>query len=83
METIQSITTVQWYGIILMAAGLIVRYILGLRKYNRIRNWCTLPMPPFYMALFVGVMEWLFTWAANVGMMYGLFLILIEWYNGY
>ncbi|RPD39313.1 hypothetical protein [Chitinophaga barathri] len=80
METIMEISSVQWYGIILLAFGLVLRYLVGrYNYYRRLRSWSK---PQKYTVnLLVSIFSWLFLWVANCLMIGGVFLFLLEWYN--
>lgn len=81
METLLVITTVQWYGIVLIVVGLALRYIVGRNRFYR-RNQTGLQTYENYnKSLAIPLFERLLKVLGTLLLLGGLFLFAMELYN--
>jgi hypothetical protein len=77
MEIISDLTRFQFQGIILIVAGLLLRYIIGRRRFNR-RGLGNIQFFNSYLeALIVSAIEWLLDLIGKLALLSGLLLLLI------
>ncbi len=75
------ISKVQVYGITILIVGLVVRYLMNRRRFNR-RNFAGVQTFDSYEhKVAVGYFERFFRIIAKVLIIFGIFLIAIEWFN--
>lgn len=62
--------------------GIILLFFIERRRYNRTLGitYRTHPMS-FLMAFVAGMMEWLGIWLYRLLILFGLFFLLVDWYN--
>ena len=78
MKTIFDTTDPQFWGYAFLIAGIIVRFLIGSRRYKR-RGAGGLQHfeGRFYgTVLFIILIEWIMKWAALAAILVGLFMIL-------
>ncbi|WP_410221426.1 hypothetical protein [Pedobacter sp.] len=75
------ITTVQWYGIILVILGLIFRYIVARNRFNRRGSGGLQEYDSYNKALVTTAFERFLKIIGTGMLLFGLFLIAIEWFN--
>ncbi|WP_130855623.1 hypothetical protein [Olivibacter jilunii] len=73
---------IQYQGIIPLAIGLLVRLIIGYRRFNRRGVAGLQHFNNYFVGLLVTFVEWLFSLAAWIAILWGLFLLLTEWLQG-
>lgn len=81
MATLLAITTVQWYGIILIAVGLALRYIVGRNRFNRRGPAGLQQYDSYNRALGTSLFERLLKILGTLMILGGIFLYAVEWYN--
>ncbi|WP_199119914.1 hypothetical protein [Pedobacter sp. ASV28] len=81
MKTLLAITTVQWYGIILIAVGLILRYIVGRNRFNRRGVGGLQHYDSYNRALATTLFEKILKLIGTLLLLAGLFLYAVEWFN--
>ncbi|GAA0536944.1 hypothetical protein [Chitinophaga japonensis] len=77
-----SFSSVQFHGILLVLAGLLIRFIIGYRRFNRrgiagLQHFSSYPV-----ALLVLFIEWIFNLLGLLAILAGTLLLLLEWFNG-
>jgi prolipoprotein diacylglyceryltransferase len=81
MITLLTITTVQWYGIVLIVAGVICRYVVGRNRFNRRGSGGLQQYDSYNKALATSFFERLLKLAGTVLIVGGIFLYAVEWFN--
>ncbi|MCJ0743487.1 hypothetical protein [Pedobacter montanisoli] len=75
------VTTVQWYGIILIILGLIFRYIVARNRFNRRGSGGLQQYDSYNKALVTTAFERFLKIIGTGMLLFGVFLIAIEWFN--
>lgn len=81
MFTLLAITAVQWYGVILLAVGLLLRFIVAQNRFNRRGVGGLQQFSSYPKALAVSSFEGLLKFIGFILILTGLFLYAVEWYN--
>lgn len=81
MGTLLAITTVQWYGIVLIVAGLSFRNIVGRNRFNRRGVGGLQGYDNYNKALATTIFERLLKILGTLLILGGIFLYAVEWYN--
>jgi hypothetical protein len=77
MDTLFNTTDPKFWGYIFLFSGIIIRYIVGSRRYKRrgaggLQHFNV----PYGFALIITLLEWCFKWLAYAAMLLGIFLII-------
>ncbi|MBW7891980.1 MAG: hypothetical protein H3C48_13365 [Chitinophagaceae bacterium] len=67
---------VQHYGWILLFTGIVIRYFIERRRFNRRGLGGLQHFRNFERGVIITFLEWLFKWIANAMILFGLFLML-------
>jgi hypothetical protein len=78
METIAKYIEFEPYGIGLILLGIIIRYFIERRKFNRRGMGGLQHFSGFGIALVITILEWLGKWIANIMIIAGI-IMLIKW----
>lgn len=76
MEILNELTRIQLHGIYLLIAGLIIRFIVGRRRFKRRGVGGLQHFNSYLLALIVMSIEWLFNLAGLAAIIIGLFLLV-------
>lgn len=76
MELLSSLTRIQTHGIYLAIAGLVIRFIVGRRRFNRRGIGGLQHFNSYLVALIVMTIEWLFNLAGLLAIIIGVFLLI-------
>lgn len=64
------------YSLVFLLVGIIVRYIIGRRKFNRRGIGGLQHFSSFGVALVVTFLEWVLKWTANILIIAGVFMLI-------
>jgi hypothetical protein len=82
MKTIiDHFTNVQVYAMTSIALGQMLSYWLKRRNYNRIMGITGGAPLPYFWALVIGLLEWFGTWLYRLLIAFGVFFLVLVWYN--
>lgn len=81
MNTLLSLSRVQWYAIIAIILGIALFFFLTSRSYNRLTCRTNLQPPSFFVALIVAFLEWAGAWVYRILIIGGIFFLLLVWFN--
>ncbi|NLU94893.1 hypothetical protein [Chitinophaga sp. Ak27] len=81
MRTFLGLYDVQWYAGIAIFLGVVLWAFIARRRYNRFIGITQRSPLPFFGALVIGVLEWLAILLSRMLILFGLFFLLLVWYN--
>ncbi len=76
MEILNELTRIQVHGIYLLIAGLVIRFVIGRRRFNRRGVGGLQHFNSYIVALLVMTIEWLFNLIALIAIVTGVFLLV-------
>ncbi len=76
MQTLLSIGHFQLYGIVMLVAGIAIRYFIGRRRFNRRGVGGLQHFANYERAVFITLLERVFIWIANILMLFGAIMIV-------
>lgn len=76
MEILNELTRIQIHGIYLLIAGLVIRFIVGRRRFKRRGIGGLQHFNSYIVALIVMTIEWLFNLAGLLAIVLGVFLLV-------
>jgi len=81
MNTLLSLSRVQWYAIIAIILGIALFFFLTSRSYNRLTGRTVSKPPSFIVALIIAFLEWAGAWIYRILIIGGIFFLLLVWFN--
>lgn len=66
----------QYYGLLFLAIGILIRYLIGRRRFNRRGIGGLQQFASFEKAVVVSLLEWLFKWTAYALILLGIFMLI-------
>lgn len=76
MEILNELTRIQVHGIYLLIAGLVIRFIVGRRRFNRRGVGGLQHFNSYIVDLIVMTIEWLFNLIGLLAIIMGVFLLV-------
>lgn len=78
---INHLTAVQVYALIAIGLGICLAYWIKQRNYNRVKGIDQREPLPFFWASVVGLLEWSGTWLYRLLIAFGVFFLVLVWFN--
>jgi hypothetical protein len=75
MNTLFHHTDPKFYGILFLLIGLLIRYSIGRRKFNRRGIGGLQQFSNYEKAVTITLLEWIFKWVANIIILCAIFLL--------
>ena len=81
MNTLLGFSSVQMTGVMLLFTGLLIRLIIGKRRFDRRGTGGLQHFRSYWAALILTFIEWLVSLVSMLMILSGLLLLLVEWFN--
>lgn len=76
MENLFALTDNTSNATLLIAVGLLIRLIIGYRRFNRRGVGGLQHFDNYWKAILITALEWLFKWAANAIILFGIITLI-------